>query len=133
VIAQELAQIELQRMNDELKLAKEQAESGDLLKTAFMNNISHEIRTPLNGILGFSQLMADPDLTHDERVQYLSIVKSSSNRLMNTVTDYMDISLLASGNQDVESTRFNLRDLLDEIYYHFQKIHYLGLLLFWDH
>lgn len=121
MIAQELAKIELQRINDELKVAKEQAESGDRLKTAFMNNISHEIRTPLNGILGFSQLMADPDLTQDERLQYLSIVKSSSNRLMNTVTDYMDISLLASGNQDVESTRFNLRDLLDEIYYHFQK------------
>ena len=121
VIAQELAQIELQRMNDELKLAKEQAESGDLLKTAFMNNISHEIRTPLNGILGFSQLMADPDLTHDERVQYLSIVKSSSNRLMNTITDYMDISLLASGNQEIEATLVDLRDLLDEIYNYFLK------------
>ncbi len=105
-----------QQMNAELVIAKEQAESSDRLKTAFMNNISHEIRTPMNGILGFSQLMADPDLTEDERAQYYTIVKSSSHRLINTVTDFMDISLIASGNQKVQKRSFALGDLLDEVY-----------------
>ena len=108
-----------QQMNAELVIAKEQAESGDRLKTAFMNNISHEIRTPLNGILGFGQLMADPDLTQDEKEQYLSILKSSSNRLMNTVTDYMDMSLITSGNQDVQKKIFAPGDLLNTIYIRF--------------
>ena len=121
MIAQEQSQQELQRMNAELIIAKEQAESGDRLKTAFMNNISHEIRTPLNGILGFSQLLADPDLKLDERAHYFSIVKSSSNRLINTVTDYMDISLIASGNQIVQKKLFAPVDLLNEIYGRFLK------------
>ena len=108
-----------QLLNAELVIAKEQAESGDRLKTAFMNNISHEIRTPLNGIIGFSQLMADPGLTEDERAHYNSIVKSSSSRLINTVTDYMDISLIASGNQAVHKKVFAPGDLMDSIYTRF--------------
>ena len=121
MIAHKQTQEVLQRMNAELLIAKEQAESGDRLKTAFMNNISHEIRTPLNGIIGFSELMADPDLTPTERSQYHEIVKSSSDRLLSTVTDYMDISLLASGNQEVRKNMFNLSDLLDDIYNRFLK------------
>ncbi len=108
-----------QQLNAELIIAKEQAESGDRLKTAFMNNISHEIRTPMNSILGFSQLLADSDLTEDERAQYYSIVKSSSHRLMNTVTDYMDMSLIASGNQEVRKKLFAPGELLDTIYNRF--------------
>jgi PAS domain S-box-containing protein len=110
------------RAEQELIKAKEHAEESDRLKTAFMNNISHEIRTPLNGILGFSQLMADPDLTKDERAHYYSIVKSSSHRLMNTVTDFMDMSLIASGNQEVQKKLFAPGDLLDEIYNRFLPI-----------
>ena len=104
---------------EDLKKAKEKAEESDRLKTAFMNNISHEIRTPLNGILGFGQLMAGNDLTEDERSQYFAIVKSSSHRLMNTVTDYMDMSLIASCNQKVHKSLFAPYDLLDEIYNRF--------------
>lgn len=109
----------LQLLYDELVIAKEQAESGDRLKTAFMNNISHEIRTPLNSIIGFSQLMADPRLTEAERSRYGSIVKSSSQRLMNTVTDYMDMSLVASGNQTVSKKPFLPTVLLDSVYNRF--------------
>ena len=121
MIAQDQIQAELQKMNADLLTAKEQAESGDRLKTAFMNNISHEIRTPLNGILGFSQLMADPELTQDEKEQYYSVVKLNSDRLLNTVTDYMDISLIVSGNQEVRKNQFVVSDLLDEIHDRFRK------------
>jgi signal transduction histidine kinase len=99
--------------------SKNKAEKSDRLKTAFMQNISHEIRTPLNSILGFNQLMADPDLTSDEREEYLTIVKSSSNRLINTVTDFMDVSLIASGNQEVQKKQFSPGDMLDLIYKRF--------------
>ena len=116
IVVQKQTQEALRQINEELKKAKEQAESGDRLKTAFLNNISHEIRTPLNGILGFSQLMADPDLTQEERDHYVDIVKSSSTRLTNTVTDYMDISLIVSGNMEVHKTQFDPDDLLKETY-----------------
>jgi ligand-binding sensor domain-containing protein/signal transduction histidine kinase len=116
MIAQEQTQQELKQTNAALLKEKEHAESGDRLKTAFMNNISHEIRTPLNGIIGFGHLMADPELTQDERANYYSIVKLSSDRLLNTVTDFMDISLIASGNQETLRKPFILGDLLNEVY-----------------
>ncbi|MCX6277289.1 MAG: PocR ligand-binding domain-containing protein [Bacteroidetes bacterium] len=107
---------ERKQAEEKLIIAKEKAESGDRLKTAFMNNISHEIRTPLNGILGFGNLMGDPNISQDERDGYFEIVKISSDRLMNTVTDYMDISLIASGNQEVHKKLIAPCDILNEIY-----------------
>jgi len=92
---------ELEKQNIELIAAKEKAEASDSLKGTFINNISHEIRTPLNGILGFGQILTDPDLSPEEKEQYSEMLNISSSRLVNTVTNFMDISLLTSGNQKV--------------------------------
>ncbi len=99
----------------ELLSAKEKAEESDKLKTAFINNISHEIRTPLNGILGFGQFWADSRLSKKERKKYFSVVKQSSNRLMQTVTDYMDIAMIVSGTLGVYKKEFQIKPLFDEV------------------
>ena len=78
---------------EELLAAKEKAEASDKLKMAFIQNISHEIRTPLNGILGISEFILQPDITEDDRKAYLAILNTSSERLISTVTNYLDISL----------------------------------------
>lgn len=88
-------------MIDEIIHAKEKAEASDKLKTAFINNISHEIRTPLNGILGFGQFLVSSELTDYEREEYYAHVEQSSNRLMNTVTDYMDMAMIFSGTKEI--------------------------------
>lgn len=105
---------ELRRINIDLTIAKEKAEASDQLKTAFINNISHEIRTPLNGILGFGQIIMDPSLNDEEKNQYLEILQASSDRLMNTVTDFMDISLIVSGNITVNKKNVNIDKLMNE-------------------
>jgi PAS domain S-box-containing protein len=92
---------ERKKMIDELIIEKEKAEASDKLKSAFLNNISHEIRTPLNGILGFGQLLVSPNLSNDEREEYYSHVENSSFRLMNTVTDYLDMALIYSSTMEV--------------------------------
>lgn len=83
-----------------MEKAIEMAEASNRLKTTFLNNISHEVRTPLNGILGVMSLLADPDMDEEEREGLNEIVTISSERLMQTITDYMDISLLTSGNME---------------------------------
>ena len=95
----------------ELIAAKERAEASDRLKTAFMNNISHEIRTPLNGILGFGQILIDPTFSETEKESYFRMLNESCDRLLNTVTNIMDISLLASGNQKLNKKEVVLSDL----------------------
>ena len=104
-----------------LLAAKEQAEAGDRLKTAFMNNISHEIRTPLNGILGFGQLISQPETNDSTRQQYLGLLQNSVERLIQTVNDYMDVSLIASDNLKVSYTWFTLDEFTLELQNHIKK------------
>jgi len=113
---------ERKQLEEALKQALEKAESGNRLKTAFMNNISHEVRTPLNGILGFSNLITQPDITLEEKVQYYSLIKTSSNRLLDTITSYMDISMIASGNMEVKRKPFDLHKILNQLYDQFQPL-----------
>ncbi|PKP34159.1 MAG: hypothetical protein CVU00_08085 [Bacteroidetes bacterium HGW-Bacteroidetes-17] len=103
-----------------LTLAKEKAEESDRLKTAFLNNISHEIRTPLNGILGFANLIVDPDITQNEKELFLNTLNISSNRLLKTITDYIDASLIVSGSMGVHESPFDLAMILKNIQEHFQ-------------
>lgn len=99
---------------------KERAEESDRLKTAFLNNISHEVRTPLNGILGFAQFIVQQDVTEEDKAYYLDILNASSERLLNTITDYMDISLIVSGNIKVNMIPVSLTSLLGDVYNKFE-------------
>ena len=111
----------LEQNNIELIAARDKAEASNRLKTAFMNNISHEIRTPLNGILGFAPMTLDPSFSDADKLEFLEILNASSNRLMQTITDYMDISLVTSGNMDVVLNEFVPGILIDEIQKQYQS------------
>jgi PAS domain S-box-containing protein len=114
VIVQDIT--ERVRASEQMKLAKEKAEASDKLKTSFLNNISHEVRTPLNGILGFAEIMAQPDLPEKDKNECITMLFDSSDRLLNTITNYMDISLLTSGNLTVYKKDFIPGTVLRKIY-----------------
>jgi PAS domain S-box-containing protein len=101
---------------EQMKLAKEKAEAGDRLKTTFLNNISHEVRTPLNGILGFAELLTQPDLSDEEKSDSLAMLRQGSARLLNTITNYVDVSLLTSGNMSVNKKDFIPGNLLRSVF-----------------
>ena len=113
---------ELETANIHLYAAKEKAEASDRMKTAFMQNISHEVRTPLNGLLGFGSLLAEPDLDDESRQQYLSMMKSSSDRLINTITDYIDISLIVSDSVEVFSRPVIINNIMMDLQNKFENI-----------
>ena len=107
---------------EQMKIAREKAEASDKLKTSFLNNISHEVRTPLNGILGFAEIISQADLSEKERDEALSMVHESSNRLLETITNYMDISLLVSGEMTVTNKEFNPGNLLRKMFGKYKAI-----------
>ena len=107
-------------IREELLKAKEKAEASNKLKTAFLNNISHEIRTPLNGILGFSQLMLDSEISEDEKNEYFNILDHSCSRLVKTITDIVDSSLILSGNIEAVLNEFNLNEVFENVYQELQ-------------
>jgi two-component system, sensor histidine kinase and response regulator len=87
---------ELMKTNQELLLAKNMAEESSRLKTAFIQNISHELRTPLNGIIGFSNLIVDPETDYSDKFEFATYLQESADRLMKTITDYLDISFIVT-------------------------------------
>lgn len=103
-------------VSNALKIAKEKAEMSDRLKTDFLNNISHEVRTPLNGILGFAEIMSANNLSDEEKKESVSMLLESSNRLLNTINNYMDISLVSSGNLTISRKLFKPVTILKKIY-----------------
>jgi signal transduction histidine kinase len=105
----------------ELKQAKEKAEESDKLKTAFLSNMSHEIRTPMNAIVGFSYLLADETSSEQIKNEYVKIIKSNGEVLMNLINDILDISMIESGQLKTKSKPFQLVELLDELKAYFEQ------------
>lgn len=104
-----------QVQENSLILEKEKAQESDKLKTAFIRNISHEIKTPLNGILGITQILTEIDIPIEERAELFKSLSISSERLMNTITDYMDMSMIFSETVEVNKKEFLLKPLFKEI------------------
>ena len=102
-------------INSELIIAKEHAEESDRLKSAFLANMSHEIRTPMNGILGFTELLKEPDLSDDQQKYFISIIEKSGARLLNIINDIIDISKIESGLMKVKNSEINVNEYLDQI------------------
>ena len=105
----------------ELKIALNRAEASDRLKSAFLNNISHEIRTPLNAILGFASFLSEPDISPEERLKFNEYISTGSDRLIKTITDYVDMSVISSGNLQVYPEQVYLESLLKEIFEHYES------------
>ncbi len=111
-----------------LLMAKEKAESSDKLKTTFLNNISHEIRTPLNGIMGFANLIIKPNLSDQARLDYYHVLQNSCDRLLKTITNYMDASLLMSNYIAPHLKEVSLGSMIFDIYEnYYDKVHGKGL------
>ena len=113
--------LERKKAEEDLKIALEKAQQSDRLKTAFLHNMSHEIRTPLNGITGFIGLLQDSEIEDDEKQDYFDIINKSSNRLITTVTDIIDISRIEAGEVKVSKTEVSVNKILEEQYEFFYQ------------
>jgi signal transduction histidine kinase len=102
-------------METELLVSKEKAEESDRLKSAFLANMSHEIRTPLNSIIGFSDLLLDPDFGQDQRDEFIRMIGASGNNLLNIINDIIDLSKIESGQISFKISRLSIQKLIGDI------------------
>ena len=109
------------RMIDELIEAKNRAEESDRLKYAFLMNMSHEIRTPMNGILGFSDLLREPNLSTELQEEYICLIEKSSARLLCVINDIIEISEIEAGLVKISVSETNLNEQIEEIYNFFKS------------
>ena len=95
--------------------AKEKAEGSDKLKSAFLANMSHEIRTPMNAILGFSSLLSDPELSDDERIEFIQIIQERGNDLMRIIDDIIDVAKIESGQIKIDIKECQINVLMTNL------------------
>ena len=95
-----------------LARARDDAEAANRAKSAFLANTSHELRTPLNGMLGLARMASASDVPEALRRQYLDQIADSAQALAGIISDILDLSKIEAGKLQLETTAFDLRELL---------------------
>lgn len=111
---------EIRTFQKELIIAKEKAEASTKSKSEFLSNMSHEIRTPMHAIIGFTNLLLDRQ-SDEETKEFLSIIKESSDHLMNIINDILSLSKIEAGAYKVEKEKINLFERIDKILNVYEK------------
>jgi signal transduction histidine kinase/CheY-like chemotaxis protein len=105
---------DIKKVQAELVIAKDKAESAVKAKSKFLSNMSHELRTPLNGIIGTTNLLLD-EASMPEQKEHFSLLKYSSEHMLNLVNDVLDFSKIEADKMVLEKNAFNLKEFLDKI------------------
>lgn len=104
-----------------LKNAKEKAEESDRLKSSFLANMSHEIRTPMNAIIGFSDLLVNPDTEIDEREELVNHINNNCNTLLHLIDDIIDLAKIEANELAINIKNTNINKLIQELYETFKE------------
>ena len=102
------------KIQAELKIAKDEAELANHVKSTFLARMSHEIRTPLNAITGMAYLVKKTDVTSTQR-QYLDKITQAARNMLNIINDILDFSKIEAGKIELERVSFDLEKVIDHV------------------
>ncbi|HPD47875.1 MAG TPA: ATP-binding protein [Anaerohalosphaeraceae bacterium] len=116
------AKEQIERTNAQLRAAAREAQTyadqaiaANRIKSRFLASVTHELRTPMNAIIGYSDLLAEEQLSREQK-QYLSIIQRSAQNLLALIDDVLDFSKIEAGKLDVCIRQCDPRRVLVEVY-----------------
>ncbi|EDN66671.1 sensor signal transduction histidine kinase [Beggiatoa sp. PS] len=109
--------LERQKIEEQLKYAKEEAEAANLSKSRFLANMSHELRTPLNAIIGYSEMLKEDaeDLEQEDFIPDLDKIHTAGKHLLGLINDVLDLSKIEAGKMNLFIESVDLDILINEV------------------
>ena len=102
-------------VEDQLRLARQAADTANLAKSQFLANVSHEIRTPLGVIMGFADFILDPEQSRSDCSLSAQTIKRNSEQLLELIDELLDLSKIEADRIEIEVVSFSLQNLLKDI------------------
>ncbi|MCB1531407.1 MAG: PAS domain S-box protein [Alphaproteobacteria bacterium] len=106
------------RMEETLRIAKDEADAANRAKSTFLANMSHELRTPMNAIIGFSEMMIKQTfgpLGHEKYSEYITDVHSSAQHLLEIINEVLDMSKIEAGRIELDESQMDVGDMLRSV------------------
>ena len=104
----------LNHLREGVRTSMDEQAKSERLKTELITNVSHDLRTPLTSIITYTDLLKKPDITEEERKQYIHILDKKSDRLKVLIEDLFEVSKMASGNIELHRSRVDITQLVQQ-------------------
>lgn len=105
----------IERSQRELTEARVVAESANKAKSDFLSTITHEIRSPMTAVIGYADLLMEPELPEDQRRDHVSRIRRSGEHLLGVINDILDASKIEAGAMTIESVPCSVRQITDDV------------------
>lgn len=107
--------VRLEQLVLDLTMARQQAETATRSKSEFLANMSHEIRTPMTAILGYTELLRNPELAEEHRGHAIDAIQRSGAHLLDVINDILDISRIEAGKMTIDWKPTSICDILADV------------------
>lgn len=107
---------DIDRYAQQIKDVNDKLAESDRLKSSFLANLGNDVRNPIRAIIEYSDLLADIDLTYDQRIEIIEMVQANGNMLIDLVNDMIDYSKIEAGKIQIKYSDFNLNSVVAEVY-----------------